>query len=72
MNKEMTFGLLGRILARYVSGALIMKGVLDAQSAAQIASDGALQELITAAIGAVVGGATEAFYWLARKLGWAK
>lgn len=70
MNQEVTIGLIGRILARYISGALVAKGLIDVQTAGSI--DAEFVALVTGLVGVGIGLATEWLYALARRLGWAK
>jgi hypothetical protein len=57
-----------RILLRYVAGALIAAGYLDATMGSSIANDPDLLILV----GTVIGAATEGAYYLAHKLGWTR
>lgn len=59
-----------RNLLRYLSGALVAKGVLTSETGAALIADPALAEMLTVALGVVLGGATEAAYALAKRLGW--
>jgi hypothetical protein len=59
---------ISRIALRYIAGALIAKGYLDAGTGDTLASDPDLLMLTGLAIGVV----TEGAYALARKYGWAK
>jgi len=62
-------GPIARILLRYIAGALVAKGLLDPDSAAFFNTDPDLIELVTAAVGVLMGLGTEFFYRLARKMG---
>lgn len=64
-------GPIARILLRYIAGALVAKGILDPDSAALLNTDPDLIELVTAAVGVLMGLATEYAYRLAKRLGWA-
>lgn len=55
-----------RILARVLAGFLIGAGYMSDSTVSAIFSDPAFDM----AIGAVLWGATEAFYWMALKFGW--
>lgn len=70
MDRDITIGLVSRIAARYISGALVAKGVIDASTAGAIDAD--VIALLTTTVGLVIGLATEWLYALARRLGWAK
>lgn len=62
---------LTRIALRYIAGALITKGLLDADSAS-LFTDPELIDLAHLGIGVVFATGTEFWYWLASKLGWKK
>jgi len=62
-------GLLVRLALRYLSGALIMLGVSDAD-AHFIAMDPAIVSWATITMGAVVGFVAEGWYAVAKRLGW--
>lgn len=57
-----------RIALRYGSGFLVAKGFLTPEDATFLATD---PDVILVA-GALIGAATEAWYLLANRLGWAK
>lgn len=57
---------LARILARYLAGALLAYGVIDAALAREMALDADLALLLGASIGAIAEGA----YALALRFGW--
>lgn len=65
-------GPVSRIAARYIAGALIAKGFVDVTTGTALATDADFIAIAQVVIGFVVGGLTEAFYWMARKMGWAK
>ncbi len=56
-----------RIILRYLAGALVALGLLDAPLAAQLAVDPDMLALI----GAGIGVAVEGFYAIAKRKGWA-
>ena len=58
---------IARIVMRYASGALLMAGYLSPSMAEQLAADPDVLMLV----GAGIALATETFYALARKQGWA-
>lgn len=55
-----------RILARVLAGFLIGAGYMTQGAAESVFSDPAFDM----ALGALIWGATEAFYWLAKRYGW--
>lgn len=59
---------IARIIARYLSGALVAYGLIPQEVGAQAATD----PDIILALGAVIGIITEAAYALAVKKGWVK
>jgi hypothetical protein len=59
---------IARIACRYIAGALIAKGFLDAGTGDTLASDPDILMMV----GMGLGLATEGAYALARKFGWAK
>lgn len=59
---------IARIMLRYASGALVAYGFIPQEVGAELAVD---QE-VALILGAALGAATEGFYALARKKGWAK
>ena len=63
-------GLIARIALRYLSGALVAKGILSVEDAYFINTDPEMIDLVTTAIGMGLGVGTEWFYRMARKLGW--
>lgn len=65
-------GPVSRILARYLAGALVAKGVIDAGSGAFFATDADVVGIVQIVLGGAVSLVTEGFYYLARKLGWSK
>lgn len=65
-----TFGPLARIIVRYVAGALVAKGLIDASTGKGIAADADLVWLVDAGLGFGIGAAMEGWYWLAKRYGW--
>lgn len=61
-----------RIALRYLAGALIAKGFLDPHMGMELSQDPQLLEALQIAAGVAVGAISEGWYYLARKLGWAK
>lgn len=61
-----------RIALRYASGALVAKGFLPDDIGRGLAVDVDVLSIIEISLGLALGAATEAWYWLARKFGWAK
>ena len=70
MDKSVTIGLIGRIIARYLSGAIVALGWVDTATSNALFPD--FEGLLVMILGALVGVATEWLYALARKFGWAK
>jgi hypothetical protein len=60
-----------RIGLRYVSGALVTKGLLDPSFGDFIATDPEVAQAIYLIAGAAVGAASEIGYVAAKRLGWA-
>lgn len=58
-----------RIALRYISGALVAKGVLDTSMADVIALDPDITALLEIALGAIIGAVTEWYYRVAKKVG---
>ena len=63
-------GPLARILIRYVSAFLIAKGFFDGETVRLLSEDPELAAILEIAIGAALGAASEAFYFIAKKYGW--
>lgn len=61
-----------RIVLRYAAGALVIKGLLPEETGTQIASDADILSIVETGLGLGIGAVTEAWYFLARKFGWAK
>jgi len=61
-----------RIALRYGAGALVLKGLLAPEVGVELADDPDVQMAIQVAAGFVAGIASEAWYFLARRFGWAK
>ncbi|RWO34728.1 MAG: hypothetical protein EOS10_00020 [Mesorhizobium sp.] len=61
-----------RIALRYFAGILVARGLLSADDGAGFSTDPDLQMLIETGAGMVIGAVTEGWYWMARKMGWAK
>lgn len=57
---------IARILARYLSGALVSYGVIPHEVGADLAVD----PDVALVLGAIIGAATEGVYAFARKRGW--
>lgn len=60
-----------RIALRWVSGYLVIHGILGQEDASAIFTDPDFAMLLEPAIGFVIGAATEGWYALAKKFGWA-
>lgn len=61
-----------RILLRVAAGVLMGRGWLSAEDGAALSSDPELISILEGAVGALMWAATEYWYSLARKFGWAK
>jgi len=61
---------IARIALRYLSGALVIKGLLP--EGTDLTSDADVLNIVEVGLGLAIGAATEGWYWLARKLGWQK
>lgn len=67
-----------RIIMRYAAGALIAKGMVDADLGRMLATDKDVFTLLTPLVdvavatlpGMIVGAASEGWYWMAKKFGW--
>lgn len=59
-----------RIILRYVAGFLVAKGLLDAQTGADLAADADLLHVMEIAAGFTIAAVTEGFYALAKRFGW--
>ena len=63
---------IARIALRYAAGALVAKGLFDASTGSQLATDADVLNAIEVGLGLGLGVASELWYALARKLGWSK
>lgn len=63
---------LARIAFRYIAGALIAKGVLSPSMGEFLNTDPDIAAAVEIVAGLALGAATEGFYLLARRFGWAK
>jgi hypothetical protein len=61
-----------RILLRYGAGILVAKGLLAPEWGLDLSTDPDVEMAVQVAVGAVAGAASEVWYFLARKFGWAK
>jgi hypothetical protein len=61
---------IARIALRYISGALVIKGLLPEDSG--IATDPDVLNVVEVALGLAIGATAEAWYIIARRFGWAK
>lgn len=59
-----------RIFLRYLAGALVVKGILDADLGNELATDPDVIAFVQMAVGAVVAFATERWYAIAKRMGW--
>lgn len=59
-----------RIVLRYLAAFLVAKGVLLPADGALFATDPELLQAAELALGVLLGALAEAWYWLAKRLGW--
>jgi hypothetical protein len=64
-------GVIVRILLRYGAGFLVAKGLLSPEDGSTFAVDPDLARFLEMGIGASIGAVTEAYYFFAKKWGWA-
>lgn len=64
-------GPISRILARYLAGALVAAGMLDVSFGQEIGADPDFALILQTAIGFLLMGVTEGWYWFAKRMGWA-
>ena len=62
---------IARIVLRYLAMALVMWGLLRPADAASVTTDPDLAMLFEVGIGIAIAVGTEAWYWLAKRFGWA-
>lgn len=63
-------GVFARILLRYVSGYLVLKGFFSAEMSGQLQADADIINWLEIGLGAAAAGISEGWYWLAKKFGW--
>lgn len=63
---------IARIALRYAAGILVTKGLLAPEAGVQFSADPDVTQALQVALGVGVGAVSEGWYYLARKLGWAK
>jgi hypothetical protein len=61
---------LARILLRYLAMALVMWGLLAPADRQMLATDPDLAGVIELGVGLAIAAGTEAWYWLAKRMGW--
>lgn len=61
---------IARNVLRYLSGALVAKGLIGADTGTALAVDPVIIEAVTVAAGVMLGSVTEAIYAMAKKMGW--
>lgn len=61
-----------RIVLRYAAGFFIAWGFVSSDMGASLATDPDVLNLLQIGIGALLGAASELWYYYARKFGWAK
>ncbi|MFT3689677.1 hypothetical protein [Paenirhodobacter sp.] len=59
-----------RNVLRYISGALVAKGLIGADTGTALAVDPVIIETVTVAAGVMLGSVTEVIYAIAKKMGW--
>lgn len=64
-------GAIIRIALRYGAGFLVARGLMGADDASMLSNDPDVQMVIEVGVGALTSVATESFYYLAHKFGWA-
>lgn len=64
-------GVVVRIILRYGAGFLVAKGLLSPEDGSTFAVDPDLAQMLEIGIGFGIGAATEAYYAIAKRLGWA-
>jgi hypothetical protein len=58
-----------RILLRYLAMVLVTRGLMGADDASVFSNDPDVQMAVEAGIGFAIAGATEAWHWIAARLG---
>lgn len=66
------YGVAARIILRYLAGYLVARGLVTTDFGATLAGDADLASAAELLIGLGIGAASEGWYILARKFGWAK
>ena len=61
-----------RIALRYVAAALIAKGVFTSEAGDMFAADPDIAQVVEVGLGLAFSALAEAWYYLARRFGWAK
>lgn len=61
-----------RILLRYGAGVLVTRGLIGSDDASAFSADPDIQMALETGLGLAMAGASEAWYWLAHRFGWAK
>ncbi|RWE29781.1 hypothetical protein [Mesorhizobium sp.] len=59
-----------RIALRYGAGVLVARGLLGSEDASAFSTDPDVQMALETGLGLAIGGATEAWHYLARRFGW--
>ncbi|TGS63024.1 hypothetical protein EN844_24650 [Mesorhizobium sp. M3A.F.Ca.ET.201.01.1.1] len=59
-----------RIALRYGAGVLVARGLLGSDDASAFSTDPGVQMALETGLGLAIGGATEAWHYLARRFGW--
>lgn len=61
---------LARILLRYLSGYLVLKGLFSADMGDQLSTDADILGWLEIGLGVAAAAVSEGWYYLAKKLGW--
>ena len=64
------FAPIARIILRYGIGYFVAKGILPEDLVTMITDDPEVMALIDLAVAALIAGAVERWYYLAKKFGW--
>ncbi|GGF56832.1 hypothetical protein GCM10007301_15660 [Azorhizobium oxalatiphilum] len=63
-------GAILRVLLRYLAGILVARGLVSAADADTLTTDPDVMIIVETGAGILIGGATEAWYYLAKRFGW--
>lgn len=71
MNMASFAAIAARLLLRYAAGFLIAKGLLAPDAGPELANDIDLQAMIEVGLGLAMTALAEAWFYLAKRMGWA-